>query len=90
MKDDIETQQATTVVHPVETIDEKYVDYKDVDAALGFLRNNAASGEVVHIDEKKLMRKVDWMVMPLMFACCESLECLEGFCLPGSVNGGTG
>ncbi|EXJ59209.1 hypothetical protein A1O7_06641 [Cladophialophora yegresii CBS 114405] len=69
MKDDIETHQATTVVHPVETIDEKFVDYKDVDAALGFLRNNAASGEVVHIDEKKLMRKVDWMVMPLMFAC---------------------
>jgi hypothetical protein len=74
MKDDIETHQTTTVVQSVETIHDKFVDYKDVDAALGFLREHAASGEAVEIDEKKLMRKVDRMIMPLMFACCEFSE----------------
>ncbi|KIW91200.1 uncharacterized protein Z519_08095 [Cladophialophora bantiana CBS 173.52] len=67
MKDDIETHQ--TRVTSVESIDEKLVDYRDVDAALGFLRANASAGQAVDIDEKKLMRKVDWMIMPLMFAC---------------------
>ncbi|OAG42372.1 hypothetical protein AYO21_03248 [Fonsecaea monophora] len=67
MKDDIETHQ--TRVTSVESIDEKLVDYRDVDAALGFLRANAQAGQVIDIDEKKLMRKVDWMIMPLMFAC---------------------
>ncbi|KIW31642.1 hypothetical protein, variant [Cladophialophora immunda] len=67
MKDDIETHQ--TRVTSVESIDEKLVDYRDVDAALGFLRANAQAGQAVDIDEKKLMRKVDWMIMPLMFAC---------------------
>ncbi|KAH8805071.1 major facilitator superfamily domain-containing protein [Xylogone sp. PMI_703] len=42
---------------------------KDVDEALVFLQNNLDVGQVVHIDDKKLMRKVDWMLMPLMFAC---------------------
>ena len=69
MKDDIETHQAATTVRAVETIHEKFIDYQDVDAALGFLRANAASGQAVDINEKKLMRKVDWMIMPLMFAC---------------------
>lgn len=70
MKDDIETHQTSTTVNSVETINEKYVDYKDVDAALGFLRANADSGNAaIDIDEKKLMRKVDWMVMPLLFCC---------------------
>lgn len=88
MKDDIETQQTATTVNSVESINEKYVDYKDVDAALGFLRSNAASNDAaVDIDEKKLMRKVDWMVMPLLFSCyylqysdktlCKSLETVD-------------
>ncbi|KIX95322.1 uncharacterized protein Z520_08839 [Fonsecaea multimorphosa CBS 102226] len=67
MKDDIETHQTTLTA--VESINEKLVDYRDVDAALGFLRANAQPGQAVDIDEKKLMRKVDWMIMPLMFAC---------------------
>ena len=69
MKDDIETHQAATTVDSVETVNEKFVDYKDVDAALAFLRDNATTGHAVDIDEKKLMRKVDWMIMPLMFSC---------------------
>lgn len=44
---------------------------EDVDAALQFLRNkpDVVAGEATTVDEKKLMRKVDWMIMPLMFAC---------------------
>jgi hypothetical protein len=41
----------------------------DVDEALRFLKNNVGGGETVHVDDKKLMRRVDWMLMPLMFAC---------------------
>ncbi|TVY44230.1 Thiamine pathway transporter [Lachnellula occidentalis] len=39
------------------------------DAALKFLRREEVDGTIVDIDEKKLVRKIDWMVMPLMFAC---------------------
>jgi hypothetical protein len=67
MKEDIETQQ--TAVTSVESSDAKFIDYQDADAALGFLRENSTPGQTIEIDEKKLMRKVDWMVMPLMFAC---------------------
>ncbi|KAK5125971.1 hypothetical protein LTR85_011326 [Meristemomyces frigidus] len=52
---------------PVEQInveDEKLAARK-VDAALQFLR--AEEGEVVDVDERKLLRKIDLMVMPLMF-----------------------
>lgn len=61
--------------HPVEreslqVVDEKYVESRDVDEAYKFLQDNAVQvGEVEEISDKKLMRKVDWMVMPLMFAC---------------------
>ncbi|KAJ9637381.1 hypothetical protein H2204_004805 [Knufia peltigerae] len=66
MKDDIELENsAVTSVQ----VDEKSIDYRDVDAALSFLRANADTGQSVDIDENKLMRKVDWMMMPLMFAC---------------------
>jgi hypothetical protein len=69
MKDDIEAhQEASRIDSNIETVNEKLVDYKDVDAALSFLRANA-NVETSNIDEKKLMRKVDWMIMPLMFAC---------------------
>jgi hypothetical protein len=69
MKDDIETQQAPAAVVAIGDVDEKNLDYRDVDAALGFLRAHASTTEVANINEKKLMRKVDWMIMPLMFAC---------------------
>lgn len=38
---------------------------RQVDAALQFLR--AEEGEVINIDEKKLLRRINFMVMPLMF-----------------------
>lgn len=42
---------------------------QDGDAALGFLRAHLAEGEAQAVDEKALVRKIDWMIMPLMFGC---------------------
>ena len=43
----------------------------DVDEALRYLDNNddVDEGTVMAVDDKKLMRKVDWMLAPLMFSC---------------------
>ena len=35
------------------------------DEALKFLRREEVDGTIVDIDEKKLVRKIDWMVMPV-------------------------
>lgn len=51
-----------------ETNDEKAMLITDADDALQFLRQHEATGEVVTIDDKKLMRRVDWLLMPLMFS----------------------
>lgn len=40
----------------------------DVDAALEYL-NHENTSVMTEIDEKKLLRKIDWMVVPLMWAC---------------------
>ncbi|KAJ5602277.1 hypothetical protein N7510_011811 [Penicillium lagena] len=50
------------------TIEKVEVTGQDVDEALLFL-NEAPAGELIHVDDKKLMRRVDRMLMPLMFAC---------------------
>lgn len=42
---------------------------KDGDEALDFLRNKSVGDELQYVDEKKLLRKIDFMVMPLMFFC---------------------
>ncbi len=34
------------------------------DNALEFLRLQAESGTIVDVDEKKLLRKIDWMIIP--------------------------
>lgn len=36
---------------------------KDGDDALKFLRRSSVDGEAVEIDEKKLVRKIDWMIV---------------------------
>ncbi|KAK5051549.1 hypothetical protein LTR84_003201 [Exophiala bonariae] len=66
MANDIEVQTAT--VARAESVDEKFVGAKDVDEALQFLHAHAATAQLTEINEKKLMRKVDWMIMPLMFS----------------------
>ena len=47
----------------------KVNDVSHGDAALDFLRNTASTGPMTKEDEKKLLRKIDWMIMPLMWAC---------------------
>ena len=50
---------------------DKVIDSKRVDEALTFLdhTHDVTEGEISEVDDKKLMRKVDWTLMPLMFAC---------------------
>ncbi|EAT84035.2 hypothetical protein SNOG_08867 [Parastagonospora nodorum SN15] len=41
----------------------------DGDEALRFLKNQHAVGEMTAEEERSLVRKIDWMIMPLMWAC---------------------
>ncbi|GAB7364662.1 hypothetical protein MBLNU230_g5464t1 [Neophaeotheca triangularis] len=65
---------------PEVAYDDSYTDEKvttkDADKALDFLRGEAGEGEGEYIDEKKLVRKIDFMIMPLMF-CCYLLQYLD-------------
>ncbi|KAK8108515.1 hypothetical protein PG984_014316 [Apiospora sp. TS-2023a] len=40
----------------------------DADAALEFM-NHESAGTITEVDEKKLVRKIDWRIVPLMWAC---------------------
>lgn len=44
-------------------------DIRDGDEALDFLRKEEVGDELQYVDEKKLLHKIDFMVMPLMFFC---------------------
>jgi hypothetical protein len=44
-------------------------DSKGGDEALRFLKNQHAVGELTAEEEKKLVSKIDWMIMPLMWTC---------------------
>ncbi|KAK4938974.1 hypothetical protein LTR28_009472, partial [Elasticomyces elasticus] len=48
----------------------------DGDAALQFLRRASKVAEMTRADEKKLVRKIDLMIMPLMW-CCYCLQYLD-------------
>ena len=50
--------------------------YKDADKALEFLRGEAGVGEGEAIEEKRLVRKIDFQIVPLMF-CCYFLQYLD-------------
>ena len=52
-----------------EGTEKRIVDVRDVDEALKFLEANAGTVRLEDVDEKSLMRKVDWTLMPLMFLC---------------------
>lgn len=56
--------------HVDEKVPEKTA-YRNADKALEFLRFNEESeeGTVIAVDEKTLVRKIDWMIVPIMFAC---------------------
>lgn len=44
-------------------------DVRNADAALDFLRHEGEVREMTLEDEKRLRRKIDWMIMPLMWSC---------------------
>lgn len=50
--------------------------FNDGDKALEFLRTEAEVGEGDAIEEKRLVRKIDWQIVPLMF-CCYFLQYLD-------------
>lgn len=64
-------QREPSVVGEVSNVD-------DADAALAFLRNDDSFEErsMTAADEKKLVWKIDMMVMPLMY-CCYVLQYLD-------------
>ncbi|KAI4720151.1 major facilitator superfamily transporter [Aureobasidium sp. EXF-10727] len=51
-------------------------DVKNADAALDFLRHEGEGVDMTEDDEKRLVRKIDWMIMPLMWCCyvCQYLD----------------
>lgn len=61
---------------------------KSGDSALEFLRNAHDVGALTPEDERRLLRKIDWMIMPLMW-CCYCLQYLDktlGMTLYFSIN----
>jgi hypothetical protein len=67
-KEQIETGASSPIEDEVRSL-KNTASPKDGDAALAFLRSNVADGETQAIDEKALVRKIDWMIMPLMWGC---------------------
>lgn len=49
-------------------VEDKRVNLIEVDAALEYL-NREDTSVMSEIDEKKLVRKIDWMIVPLMWVC---------------------
>lgn len=43
--------------------------YKDADKALEFLKYNETGEEQGIVDERALVKRIDWMIVPIMFAC---------------------
>ena len=43
--------------------------YRDADKALEFLKYNETGDEQAIVNEPALVRKIDWMIVPIMFAC---------------------
>ncbi|KAI9806537.1 MAG: hypothetical protein M1833_003724 [Piccolia ochrophora] len=44
------------------------ISHNDADAALDFLHSRADGAALTEVNEKTLVRKIDWMIMPLMWA----------------------
>ncbi|PVI05505.1 MFS general substrate transporter [Periconia macrospinosa] len=47
----------------------KSTAYRNVDKALEFLQHNETGTEQTVVDERALVRRIDWMIVPIMFAC---------------------
>lgn len=49
--------------------DVKAITPEGVDEALNFLNADHGAASFEDVDEKVLLRKIDWILMPLMFSC---------------------
>lgn len=56
--------EKTTSPH-VGTMEKQVVSTAEADEALKFLRREDERGTFNDLDEKKLVRKIDWMVVPV-------------------------
>lgn len=73
MSTDISHDQSSAIGKTVTLDHEKQALRHDkVDAALEFLNNE--TGTVSEVDEKKLVRKIDWRIVPLMCECSATSE----------------
>ncbi len=61
-------------------VEDKRENLVDVDAALEYL-NNEGTTVMTAVDEKRLVRKIDWMIIPLMW-CCYNLQYLDKILSP--------
>jgi hypothetical protein len=43
--------------------------YRNADKALEFLNHDEPDSESFAVDEKALVRKIDWMIVPIMLTC---------------------
>lgn len=62
MTDMTDKKLAVTAERPQSDFEKGTVHIPAADSALTFLRNEA--GEAVDVDEKKLVRKIDFMIIP--------------------------
>ncbi|KAI1626348.1 major facilitator superfamily domain-containing protein [Exophiala viscosa] len=57
---------APAVRQPVIEMPSEKLATREVDGALAFLRNEA-DASIAELDEKKLVRRIDWLIMPMLF-----------------------
>jgi hypothetical protein len=60
-----DVEKNTIPIASSSSTDVKIIPSGAADEALNFLRAEDVSGSVVDLDEKALVRKIDWMVMPV-------------------------
>ncbi|KAF2442825.1 MFS general substrate transporter [Karstenula rhodostoma CBS 690.94] len=53
----------------VDDIGPEKAAYKNADKALEFLKYNVTGDEHDLVDVKKLVKRIDWMIVPIMFSC---------------------
>jgi hypothetical protein len=62
MADIMEKKTPMSIEPTMSDFEKGTVDIPAADSALTFLRNQG--GEIVDVDEKKLVRKIDFMILP--------------------------
>lgn len=67
-KTDIEKARDNSDDQP-ETLVGEIKDVSNADAALDFLQQHGDVREMTSEDERRLKRKIDWRIVPLMFGC---------------------